>query len=431
MDAGETQVIAQIERRLSQGDGRLEKRLSQVEELVASLQQRLALLDKAELRPLEKELGANEEGKASTDLQARLESLEDALADRAFEQEQTRELLEEGLARERDARESNLQAISAEFQLNVSELLLQVERGLASVEESAVMQTKHMEAALAGLNKRVEDSIATGASELVNTALDSLVRQADAVVQRSLAAATAAAIATIANSASPSATIPSPPSGQAVVRQRSFTSAYGQSSAMSATIPASMSASSSSTAAIAVAGHMSMSPRALSPVTVGARQMLAPGVSMPILRPQMQPGLEPWPQQGPMIKATPRLQSRGAVPPQAFAGRCSSPEGVRMTMPSFEEAYGRGRSTEPLGSCRSPLVSRSPDFLRQPHAPTMMAAQRISGAISPSTTHRSLPRSPFGVLAPQSPRTTAVSEPGQWVKQPPAALRKPVPQPHR
>jgi len=131
-------------------------RLQRLEAQVGDLQQRLEVVCERK----KEDPGA--------DVHARLQSLEDTMKT------------------EKNMAAGRLQALSAEFQTNVgsmvSNLLQQVERGLASLEESAAHQAQHTEQTLQGLARKVEESLRSSATEIGDAALEAVLRQADSAI---------------------------------------------------------------------------------------------------------------------------------------------------------------------------------------------------------------------------------------------------------
>jgi len=398
-------------------------RLRHLEAQVADLQHRLDSVTKEQC--VQPPAGACE-APMSGEIQMRLKSLE------------------ESLASDRASNEGRLQAMSAEFQENVSELLQQVEQGLSAVEEATALQTQQTEAALQGLIKRVEDNISNSATELSDAALENILSQADKVItQRGLLKSALADGNGPVFQMVPGSMMADYDQQGMVIRQQSQASATAAAYAVNQIVQVAPSGTSSGPSAInSPDGPQTSrsSGRAMSPAA-GGRTMV-PVVSMPTLRPgqgAMSPSM-------PVIKATPRLTSRPG-PPQTFHGRCSSPDlSLSAANSPSVEVFSRGRSTEPQTG-RGDMTSRSPDqrYLSM-RAPVVVGPQRsvqtppllglprspappMTGATSPPVTHRTLPRSPFGGIVPQSPRASVppVEPPGQWVRQPPAALRKPFP----
>jgi len=373
------------------------------------------------------------------DVTQRLSQLEEAVADLqrktgsgvdAAGELQTRvQDLETSVAIEQANRQGSLEAISAEFRENVGQLLLQVEQGLAAVEKAAAAQAEQNQAALQGLQKKVEESISSS-FELGDAALEDLLQQAEKM----------AASAPMA---------PEVVESGVVTRQRSMSStaqAYPFAAVAQAQQLGGISSTSSGPAQLQVSSPrpQGYTNRAVSPVPGSGGRTMVPVNSMPSLRPSvagsnqggaMSPGM-------PVVKATPRLQSRAGPQPAVQPGRCSSPG---MTVANQDVMFCRGRSTEPQLPGRGDMTSRSPDQrVLSMRAPVVVGPNRtlpqanppvvgvprspgppMPGTTSPPVTHRGLLRAPFASLAPQSPRSSNAEQ--LWLRQTPAALRKPFP----
>eukprot|EP00439_Symbiodinium_sp_Y106_P031400 s6145_g3.t1 len=133
-------------------------RLQRLEAQVGDLQQRLEVVCERK----KEDPGA--------DVHARLQSLEDTMKT------------------EKNMAAGRLQALEG-FQTNVgsmvSNLLQQVERGLASLEESAAHQAQHTEQTLQGLARKVEESLRSSATEIGDAALEAVLRQVGQVQGKS------------------------------------------------------------------------------------------------------------------------------------------------------------------------------------------------------------------------------------------------------
>lgn len=361
-------------------------RLQRLEELVGDLQRRVDFVDAAA---------------SESNLGVRLQGSEAVVLSQEDEVKQNARL------------EERFQAMAAELQSNVAEMLRQVEKGLLSIQLSSQAQMQQTEAAVQGLKQRVEESLARGATELSDAAVASLLRQVEQ--SHPLASVAASAHSGLPNEAFN------------VIRQQSTVS-RSSSGRPSATIPTRMRSpnpvfsTSTPTAVVAVSGMAS--PRL--PLQRPALQQV---VSMPVLRPS-QPNV---------ATTSPRQQSRPG-PLQAPSPFAASPqiyvatlEGIQLAQPLAH----RGRSPEPhlngrpfIAASRSPdghfLRAASSDFFGAPSSALgMVLSPRSNGPLrttSPPVTTRS---SPWTVSA--SPRPTVQMDPGQWAKQTPAALLQPLP----
>lgn len=382
-------------------------RLQQLEELVGDLQRRVDFVDAAT---------------SESNLNVRVQGSEAVVYSREDEAKQNAQL------------EERFQAMSTELQLNVAEMLQQVEKGLLSIQLSSQAQMQQTEAAVQGLKKRIEESLARGATELSDAAVASLLRQAE---QSHGGGHPLASVAASAHSGLPCVLPPNEAFN--VIRQQSTVS-RSSSGRPSATIPTRMRSpnpvfSSPPTAVVAVSGMSSPRlplQRPLQQVVSMPLRPSQPNVASASPRQQSRPG----PLQAPSLPVPPLPGSPTASPfaasPQSYLATL---EGIQLAQPLAH----RGRSPEPhlngrpfIAASRSPdshfLRAASPDYFSAPppsSALGMVLSPRSNGPLrttSPPVTSRS---SPWTVSA--SPRLPVQMDPGQWVKQTPAALLQPMP----
>jgi len=227
---------------------------------------------------------------------------------------------------------------------------------------------------------------------------------------------------------------PRPAEGTNIIRQRSLSTAassYGLNQPLS---PPAGVASGPATASPGAPPPRQQ--RAVSPNSTG--RSLMPTVSMPTLRQSPGQITHPPTSQAPRMISRAGPNSPGTVQEEHGANLATSPA---------PPMYCRGRSSEPHDWSRQ--ASRSPDQryvirapmvnaqaqrssqpgMSMPRSPITVTAGASGGAISPPATHRGAPprNAPYGMISPRSSAPVVPEPPGQWVRQAPAALRKPFP----
>eukprot|EP00930_Biecheleria_cincta_P075220 TRINITY_DN62390_c0_g1_i1.p1 TRINITY_DN62390_c0_g1~~TRINITY_DN62390_c0_g1_i1.p1 ORF type:complete len:410 (+),score=60.86 TRINITY_DN62390_c0_g1_i1:132-1232(+) len=333
--------------------------------------------------------------------------------------------LEDSMAAERASRE----ATSAKFQERLAGTLRQVELSLAAVEAATAAKAERTEQALQGLLQQMEQRIASSAQELGDAALESLLRQAEKTSQRPQIVVSEPRI--VAAEAIPQTT-PRPTEATNVIRQRSLSTAVQSYGIVQPLSPP--AGTSSGPAAVSPGAPPPRVQRAVSPSSTG--RTLMPTVSMPTLRQSPGQATQPAVSQAPRMTSCSGPTSPATVQEELGAGLATSPGPM----------YCRGRSSEPHDwsrqASRSPdqrYVIRAPVMSPQPQRsfqlgsnmqrlPVTVTAGPPGGAISPPATHRGAPRnSAYGLASPRSSAPLVPEPPGQWVRQAPAALRKPFP----
>lgn len=318
----------------------------------------------------------------------------------------------------------------AKFQERLAATLRQVEQSLAAAEAATTAQAECTEQALQGLLQQMEQRITSSAQELGDAALESLLRQAEKTSPRPHIVASEPRI--VATETFRQST-PRLTEGTTVIRQRSLSTAappYGLAQPLSP--PAGISSGPATTSPGAPPPR---AQRTMSPISTG--RSLMPAVSMPTLRQSQGQATNPAMSQAPRMTSGPTSPANAQEDLGAGLGTSPAPS-----------MYCRGRSSEPHDwsrqasrspdqryVIRAPVVNPQPQRSSQPglnmqRSPITVTAGAAGGAISPPNTHRGLLRNSASAYGMISPRSSApvVSEPsGQWLRQAPAALRKPLP----
>jgi len=373
-------------------------RLGQLEGMVADLQERVASVAAETKVPA-----------AKSQVEMRLQGLEDSVA-----------------------------VERAKFQERLAGTLRQVEQSLAAAEAATTAKAERTEQALQGLLQQMEQRITSSAQELGDAALESLLRQAEKTSPRPHIAASEPRI--VATETFRQST-PRPTEGTTVIRQRSLSTAapsYGLAQPLSppAGISSGPAGISSGPATTSPGAPPPRAQRNMSPISTG--RSLMPAVSMPTLRQSQGQATNPTMSQAPRMSSGSGPTSPANAQEDLGAGLGTSP---------VSPMYCRGRSSEPHDwsrqasrspdqryVIRAPVVSPQPQRSSQPglnmqRSPITVTAGAAGGVMSPPNTHRGLIRNSaaYGMISPRSSAPVVNEPPGQWVRQAPAALRKPFP----